>query len=85
LIRDLELVKDIQNFRDRIFSIEDIFDPILGKNLSMLKGQTPVFTSHNMKMMMYLVDICSKELADCLEEATADGKLSPDQHSYIMH
>jgi hypothetical protein len=28
-----------------------------------------------MKMMFYLVDFCGKELADCLEESTADGKL----------
>jgi hypothetical protein len=26
-------------------------------------------------MMFYLVDFCGKELADCLEKATADGKL----------
>jgi hypothetical protein len=28
-----------------------------------------------MKMMFYLVDICSKELAECLGKATAEGKL----------
>jgi hypothetical protein len=28
-----------------------------------------------MKMMFYLVDVCGKELADCLEKATDDGKL----------
>jgi hypothetical protein len=30
-----------------------------------------------MKMMFNLVDTCGKELADCLEKATADGKLPP--------
>jgi hypothetical protein len=35
--------------------------------------------------MFYLVDVCGKELADCLEKATADGKLSQDHYSYIMH
>jgi hypothetical protein len=30
-----------------------------------------------MKMMFYLVDFCGKELADCLEKATADGMLPP--------
>jgi cytochrome P450 family 6 len=93
LICDLELVKnilvkDFQNFMDRTISIEETFDPLLGKSLSMLNGQlwrhlrinlTPVFTSRKMKMMFYLVDICSKELADCLEEASADGKLPQDQ------
>jgi len=28
-----------------------------------------------MEILFYLVDTCGKELADCLEEATADGKL----------
>jgi hypothetical protein len=99
LIRDLELVKnilvkEIQNFTDSIFFIEETFEPIYGKNLSMLKGQlwrnlrtnlTPVITSHKMKKMFYLVDICSKELADGLEGVIADGKLPQDQFSYIMH
>jgi hypothetical protein len=93
LIRNLDLVKnivvkDFQNFTDRIFSVEDTFDPLFALNLGMLKGQlwrhlrtklTPVFTSSKMKMMFYLVDVCGKELADCLGEATADGKLSQDQ------
>jgi cytochrome P450 family 6 len=93
LICDLELVKnilvkDFRNFMDRTLSIEETFDPLLGKNLSMLNGQlwrhlrlklTPVFTSRKIKMMFYLVDICGKELADCLEIATADGKLPQDR------
>jgi cytochrome P450 len=73
---------------DRTASIEETFDPILGKSLSMLNGElwrylrmklTPVFTSRKMKMMFYLVDICGKELADCLEIATADGKFLQDR------
>jgi hypothetical protein len=36
-------------------------------------------------MMFYLVDFCGKELADCLEETTADGKLPQDQYIFIMH
>jgi len=89
LIRDLELVKnilvkDFQNFMDCTFSFEDKYDPLFGKMLSVLNGQlwrhlrinlTPLFTSRKMKMMFYLVDTCDKELADCLEKATADGKL----------
>jgi hypothetical protein len=38
-----------------------------------------------MKMMFHLVDFCGKELAHCLDEATADGKLPQDQYRYIMH
>jgi len=99
LIRDLDLVKnilvkDFQNFVDRIFSIEERFDPLIGNSLVILKGQlwrhlrtnlTPVFTSRKMKMMFCLVDTCGKELADCLEKATADGKLPQDQCSYKMY
>jgi hypothetical protein len=89
LIRDLELVKnilvrDFQTFMDRTFSFEDKFDPLFGNNISVLNGQlwrhvrtnlTPVFTSRKMKLMFYLVDISGKELAECLEKATVDGKL----------
>jgi cytochrome P450 len=95
LIRDLELVKnilvkDFQNFMDHIVVIHEKFDPLLGKALSVLKGQiwrhlrtnlTPVFTSRKMKMMFYLVDTCGRELAACLEKATADGKLTQDKYS----
>jgi hypothetical protein len=89
LIRDPELVKnilvkDFQNFMDRIISVEGKFEPVFGKGLPLLKGQiwrhlrtnlTTVFTSSKMKMMFYLVDFSGKELAECLGKATADGKL----------
>jgi cytochrome P450 len=99
LVRDLELVKnilvkDFQNFMDRITSADDKFDPLFGKNLGLLKGQlwrhirtnlSPVFSSRKMKMMFYLVDFCGKELADYLEKATTVGKLPRDQYSYKMN
>jgi len=99
LVNDLELVKnilvkDFQNFMDRIFSVEEKFDPLFGNVLTILKGQlwrhlrtslTPVFNPRKMKMMFYLVDTCGKELANCLEKATADGKLPQDQCSYKMY
>jgi cytochrome P450 len=92
LIRDPELVKnilvkDFQTFMDHIASFEKQIDPLIGNNLFALKGQlwrhlrtnlTPVFTSRKIKMMFYLLDTCGKELADCLEKATADGKLPQD-------
>jgi hypothetical protein len=95
LIRDLELVKnilvkDFQNFMERTLSFEDMFDPIFGKTLAVLRCElwrllrtnlTPVYTSRKMKMF-YLVDTSGKELADCLEKATADGKLPQDQYCY---
>jgi cytochrome P450 family 6 len=93
LIRDLVvvkniLVKDFQNFMDRINPGKNTFDELFALNLGMLKGQlwrhlrtklTPVFTSSKIKMMFYLVDVCGKDLADCLREATADGKLPHNQ------
>jgi cytochrome P450 len=78
------LVKDFQNFMDRIASFEGTLDPLYGNSLAVLKGQiwrhlrtklTPVFTLSKTKMMFYLVDTCGKELAECLKKATADGKL----------
>ena len=99
LIRDLDLVKDIlvkdfQNFMDRKFFFEDKYDPLFSKIMFGLKGHvwrhlrtnlTPVFTSRKMKKMFYLVDTCGKELAECLEKATAEGKLPHDQYCYKMH
>jgi cytochrome P450 family 6 len=96
LIRDLELVKnilvkDFQNFEDRTFSHENKFDPLFGNIMPLLKGQlwrhirtklTRVFTSGKMKKMYYLLDTCGKELADCLDKATADGKIFQDKCSY---
>ena len=99
LIRDVELVKnivvkDFQTFVDRTLSVEQKCDPLLGRNLAVLKGHlwyhlrtnlTPVFTSRKMKMMFYLVDTCGKELAECLEKATAEGKLPQDKCCYKLN
>jgi cytochrome P450 family 6 len=89
LIRDPEtvknvLVKDFHAFMDHSISFEAKHDPLFANAISVLKGQiwrhlrtnlTPVFTSGKIRKMFYLVDTCSKELADCLHRATADGKL----------
>jgi len=99
LVCDLELVKnilvkDFQTFAHGTFSAEKNLDPLFGNVLSAVRGQlwrylrtnlTSVFTSRKMKMMFYLVDTCGKELADCLEKVTADGKLPKPQYSYKMH
>jgi cytochrome P450 family 6 len=91
LVRDPELVKnilvkDFQAFMDRMMSFEESVDPLFANSLPILKGQlwrhirtslSPVFTISKIKMMFYLLDTCGKELADCLEKATADGKLTP--------
>ena len=66
-------------------------DPLFANLLFVLKGQiwrhlrtnlTPVFTSHKMKLMFYLVDTCGEELTDFLQNATAGGKLNHDLCSY---
>jgi cytochrome P450 family 6 len=93
LIRDTEmvkniLVKDFQTFKDRTISAEEDIDPLAANSLFALNGQvwrhlrtnlTPVFTSSKMKKMFYLVDTCGKELADCLDNATANGKIFKDK------
>jgi cytochrome P450 family 6 len=97
LIRDPELVKnilvkDFQTFMDRIITVEGRFDPLFGNNLGLLNGRlwqhirtnlTPVFSPRKIKIMFYIMDICGKELADCLEKATADGKLPPRSSTNI--
>jgi len=88
LIRDLELVKnilvkDFQYFIDRVASSDEKIDPLFSRVLFLVKGQrwrnwrtnlAPVFTSGKMKMMFDLVDTCGKELADCLDKASYNGK-----------
>jgi len=88
LIREVELVKNIlvkdsQFFRDHIVSLNEEHDPLASRSLLTFKGErwrhfrtnlTSVFTSVKMKKVFYLVDTCGKELADCLDKATADGK-----------
>jgi cytochrome P450 family 6 len=99
LIRDLELVKKIvvkefSNFVDRTLYLENKFDPLFGNILPALKGDlwyhlrtnlSPVYTSRKMKLMFNLVDTTGKELVECLEKATADGKLPQEQYCYKMH
>ena len=89
LIRDVEflnniMVKDFQIFTNHIVSADKKLDPLFANSLPAMRGQiwrylrtnlTTVFTSSKMKMMCYLVDTCSKELADYLENVTSDGKL----------
>jgi cytochrome P450 family 6 len=77
------LVKDFQYFIDRGLSFDEKLDPLFSRALVVMKGQcwrhwrtnlTAVFTSGKMKMMFYLVDTCSKDLADCLDKASLYGK-----------
>jgi cytochrome P450 len=78
---------------DRTVSFDEKLDPLFGNTLFVLKGQlwrhlrtnlTPVFTSRKMKMMFYLVDTCGKELAECLDKETVDGKLPQEQYRFIL-
>jgi hypothetical protein len=88
LVRDLELVKnimvkDFQNFINRVSSLDEKLDPILSKILFVSKDQlwrqrrthlAPAFNSGKVKMMFYLVDTCGKELAACLDKASVYGE-----------
>jgi cytochrome P450 len=88
LVRDPELlknilVKDSKLFANHILTFDEKLDPMVGKNLIVLKGQrwrqirtnlTPAFTSGKMKNMFYLVDLCCKDLTDLLDREMAEGK-----------
>ena len=88
LFRDLELVKnilvkDFQYFTDRIISFDEKLDPLCSKVIFVSKGQrwrnwrtnlTPVFTTGKIKKIFHLVDTCGKELADCVDKASYNGK-----------
>ena len=88
LIRDVELVKnilvkDFQYFTDRIISFDEKLDPLCSKVIFVSKGQrwrnwrtnlTPVFTTGKIKKIFHLVDTCGKELADCVDKASYNGK-----------
>jgi cytochrome P450 len=98
LIRDLELVKnilvkDFNAFMNHALSTDEKLEPLFANQLGLLKGEiwrhiranlNPAFTSVKLKKMFYLVDICGKELADCLHRATADGKLFQVKCSYKL-
>jgi cytochrome P450 len=88
IVNDLELVKNVlvkdsQNFVDRIVDVDETLDPLFAKILFSLKGQkwrntrvnvTPTFTSGKMKKMVYIVEKCAKELCDYLDRTTVRGK-----------
>jgi hypothetical protein len=82
-VRNLELVKDFQDFMDRQFSSDEKTDHLWSRSIFVLKGQswrrvrttlTPLLSSGKMKMMFCLVDICGKELAAYLDKVTAESK-----------
>ncbi|XP_069688236.1 uncharacterized protein [Periplaneta americana] len=87
LIRDLNLVKSIlvkdsQNFINRMPDINVDLDPLFAYTIFTLKdlrwrhvrvNLTPVFTSGKMKKMFYLVENCGRELRHHLDRATANG------------
>jgi cytochrome P450 len=89
LINDPELVKcvlvkDAQNFINRVQTADEEADPLTAKAVFALKdkkwkhvrlGMTPIFTTGKMKKMFYLVDKCAKELTLHLEKKiTTDGE-----------
>jgi hypothetical protein len=87
LVRDPQLVKnilvkDFQNFMDHQISTDEKIDPLWASSVFVKKGQrwreirtnfTPLFTTGKMKTMFCLVNVCGKDLAACLDKATAEG------------
>lgn len=89
LIRDLELIKTIgvrnaENFPDHRAFIDDINDPLLGKNLFSLRGTqwrearallSPSFSSSKMKIMFNLMSECAASFTDFLFKLPADENI----------
>jgi hypothetical protein len=88
LINDMDLikyimVKDAQNFIDRVQTADEKADPLTAKAIFAVKnkkwkyirlGMTKSFTSGKMKKMFCQVDNCAKELTLYLDKKTADGE-----------
>lgn len=86
LIRDLDLLKQItikhfDHFIDRRVNIDEEVDPILGKNLMVLKGQrwrkmrcilSPAFTSSKMRLMYNFMGECAENLTKFLDSKNED-------------
>jgi cytochrome P450 family 6 len=76
------LVKDAQNFMNRVQTADEKADPLTAKAVFALKDtkwkhirlrMTPIFTTGKLKKMFYLVDTCANKLALYVDEKTADG------------
>ncbi|XP_011865449.1 PREDICTED: uncharacterized protein LOC105560707 [Vollenhovia emeryi] len=86
VIRDLELIKAIgvknfEMFPDHRAFIDEVNDPLFGKNLFSLRGErwrdaravlSPAFTSSKMKAMFKLMSECAVSFTDFLSKLPAD-------------
>lgn len=93
LIRDPEIikqvgVKDFDHFLDHRVKIDEVIEPMFGRNLFSLRGQkwrdmratlSPAFTGSKMRSMFGLVTECAENLVNHLETLNEQGNL----YSYI--
>lgn len=89
VIRDLELIKSIavknfDIFPDHRGFIDEVNDPLFGKNLFSLRGDkwrdvrailSPAFTSSKMKAMFHLMSNCAANFADHLSQTPSDMEM----------
>ncbi|XP_012533028.1 cytochrome P450 9e2 [Monomorium pharaonis] len=95
VIRDPELIKAIgvkhfDMFPDHRAFIDEVNDPLLGKNLFSLRGErwrdvrallSPAFTSSKMKAMFKLMSNCAANFADFLSKLPADKNVMEMKNS----
>jgi hypothetical protein len=70
-------------------STDEKTDPLWSSTIFVMKDQIwseirtsfrPLLSTGKMKTMFYMVDVCSNELAACLEKATVDGKFYQEKN-----
>ncbi|XP_043259512.1 cytochrome P450 9e2-like [Colletes gigas] len=89
IVTDLDLitsiaVKNFENFTDRSTSVDGDLDPLMGNNLSALRGDrwrdmrkllSPSFTSAKLKAMFNLVIDCADRFSEHIAEESINGKV----------
>lgn len=99
VIRDPELIKSIgiknfEMFPDHRGFIDEVNDPLFGKNLFSLRGErwrdvrtllSPAFTSSKMKAMFKLMSNCAANFADYLARTTPDKNIMEMKNSFTRY
>ncbi|XP_011263150.2 cytochrome P450 9e2 [Camponotus floridanus] len=99
VLRDPELIKSVtlkhfDMFMDRRSFIEESQDPLLGKNLSALRGErwrevrsilSPAFTSSKMKNMFKLMSDCAGKFSNYLAEMPAEKRIMEIKEAFTRY
>lgn len=99
MIRDPELIKTIgvksfDTFPDHRAFIDEVNDPLFGKNLFSLRGErwrdvrtllSPAFTSSKMKHMFKLMSECAANFTDFLSKLPADKNVMEMKNNFTRY